>query len=272
MDETSTMHRPKLSPFRLSLKIRFMAGFLFIADFLSILLTQQTEMSSAQNQYNLGAYQPSAATLGLSRYIVRFIADRPCVSAFMIANTTSKQRNYQLLTCVKLHFGGMTNKNCKDIAPSVSIESFFHRGGSDHMITYGSGFAIVSVRSQLILGNEDDMLLLFDTIDDDQFTAVKYIHRLTFQAAAEWLCRRQGVGNEKWCSTQRAGEPKFTSTTKTKEIKIWAGRSGNVIENHTGLISTFENVNFPKSRGSFKSAVRSLISSELIQEEIGPGA
>lgn len=272
MRPTSIMSGPKLSPFRLSLKILFFTLLLFIADFLSIFYTQQTEMSSGLHEYNLRAYQPSAAPLGQSRYIRRLVAERPCVSPFIITNSTSKDRNYQLLTCVKLEFGGTANANDNDLAQNISIESFFHRGGSDHIITYGSGFATVSVRAQVILSkaNGGARRLLFLTADDDQFTSVKYMHRLTFHAAAEWVCRRDGVANENWCNTQRAGEPQSSSTTKTKEIELWAGKTDKVIENQTGLVSTFENINFPNSTKGFNSGVRWLISSGFVQEVIGP--
>lgn len=268
---TSTISGPKLSPFRLSLKILFFTLLLFIADFLSIFYTQQTEMSSGSHEYNLRAYQPSAATLGQSRYIRRLVSERPCVSPFIITNSTSKDRNYQLLTCVKLDFEGTPNANNKDVAQNVSIESFFHRGGSDHMITYGSGFVTVSVRAQVILSKAEGgaRRLLFVTNDDEQFTLVKYIHRLTFHAAAEWVCRRDSAANENWCNTQRAEEPQFASTTKTKEIQLWTGKTDEVIENHMGLVSTFQNINFPNSTKGFNSGVRWLISNGFVQEEIG---
>lgn len=266
-----TCHGPKLSPLRLSLKLLLFTIILFIADFLSIFFTQQNKISSGLHEYNLRAYQPSAATLGLSRLISRLVTDRPCVSPIIVTDSSSKIRNYQLLTCVKRNFGGVMNKNRRDISENVTIESFFHRGGSDHMITYGTGFASVSVRAQVLLSNYDHRRLLFLTIDDDQFTSIKYIHRLTFHAAAEWLCRRHGAANEKWCSTQKIGEPQFTSSTSTREIRLWLdGKSNYVVENHTGLISIFENVSFPMSRKSFNIGVRYLVSSGFVQEEIGP--
>lgn len=259
---------------RLSVNILFFTSLLFFADFLSIFYTQQSALMSDADQFNLVAYHPAAATLGQSKYIRRLVGDRPCVSPFMISTDTQRVRNYQLITCVKLSFGYATpgerttkvetttsaaaavaamkggdgddvddevgKSDDAGVARTVVIESFFHRGGADHNITYGGGvgggirFVTVSVRAQIVVSKASGGArhILFRRVPGDYFVddddvnngtstyttnttnttnsksssfypLTAHIHRLVLHGAAEWVCRKHGARHIVWCATQR---------------------------------------------------------------------
>lgn len=271
-------HRPRHLTIRLVRKIvviLFITGLLFGAEFLSIFATQQVEKFSAIHQYNLRAYQPSATVLGLARTIRRVFRERPCTAPFIVSNSTTQRRNYQLITCFVITAGGRTNEDEHDTAQNVSIESFYHPGGSDHTIRYGEGFVNVTVRVHVIIGvsNGGARRLLFTNIDDEESSSARYIHRLTMHAAADWVCRMHLALYEDWCVLRRQnGEPSLKSSEIRRNILMWTHQNEQVIKVRTGIVSSFENINIPNSTFAFNSGLRWLMSCGYVEEERGPGS
>lgn len=256
-----------------SLYVLFFAAILFISDVLAVVFTQQAPHFSSDLQYNIRAFHPSSpASEGLSRYVRRLAGDRPCASPFLITNST-QIRNYHLLACILIQFGGTVNPGPYDQSKDVSIESFYHRGGSDHKIYFGNGFLTVSVRAQIILDKNDGgaRRLLFTSLDDKSFSHARYIHEVTVANAKDWVCKKEKPPYEEWCNNNSSAIQAIETEQVNQTIYLWRGKSDSIFENATGIKSTFSGINLFNATGAFNSGVRSLISSSYAREVTGEG-
>lgn len=248
---------------------------LFTTDVLAVVFTQQSPQQSSSRQYNLLAFHPSSlSNENLSRYIRRLTGDRPCASPIIVSNSKTQTRRYHLISCGTIQFGGTENPGGYDESENVSIESFYHRGGSDHKIYYGAGFLTVSVRVHVVLDENDGGVrrLLFQSLDDASFSHAQYLQELAVKSAKDWLCKREGPVYNDWCK-RASKQTKATSTNLvTQNIYLWQGRTAPVYGNVTGILSVFNGIDILNATGAFNSGLRALLTSSYVKEVVGMGA
>lgn len=254
------------SPALISAVVLMVLILLFAADVLIVVITQPRSTVSGKDQFNIRAVQPITTKDDLAKYIRRLAGERVCVTPIMNNGSDTQTRRYLINACLQV------DRNILDPLPTfdsgpVSFTSFFHRGGSDHNISYPAGSFKISIRVQALLDTTrgGPRRLLFDTRDDATLSHARYLHTLSMYRAKQYVCSKKD--GKKWCNTMAVAETKAKRWRIVgQDIKLWRGKEGDEIERARGVESVFDEQGMPLVSRSINSAVRVLIASAGVEE------
>lgn len=254
--------RPEFST-ALSVTVLVFAVVIFAIDVLVVALTQPKPQQSEMGQYNLRAVQPVFTESGISSYISRMALDRPCVSPFM--SNGSQTRRFQVQSCVYFSYKKDLFTR-SSITENVTIESYFHRGGFDHNISFPPAWIAVTTRVDVLLSEEDggSRHLLFDVLDNGSFKHTRYMHNLVMYYAKEKLCRGDTV-YEEFCANASAETDGTVWSSRKKKVHLWEDKYEDVI----GVVSEFRNVNMPAPYWNLRSGSKVFLPGAAIFEISG---
>lgn len=240
---------------------------LLVAEVVAVLITQPLTVETSETQYNLQGVQPMGASIGVSKYVLRRVREGVCTVPVM--GSSRQNRNFLIKTCFIIT-EEMTLQSVRDLSSTISVGSWYHSGGSDHRVMFDQVSVLnISIRSELFpkIGSTDlPRRITYKSLDNAQMDHARYIHRRFIHATAEWSCNQQY--SERTCS-QVVDELKESSKKQEERIYKWKGHKGDIHENVTGLVSTFETkINAPY--WAIMDGVRELITSGGIHETKGP--
>lgn len=239
---------------------------LFVAEVVAVLVTQPLTINSTKDQYNVQGIQPLGTPMGVSKFVLRRILENVCVTPIM--RPLRQNRNFLVRSCFIVR-EEIALSSPEDLSDTIIVKSWFHSAGSDHNITFGPGSTNISIRSEIFTNtgiNDISRRITYRLIDNSEMEHAKYIHRRLIHATIEWSCNQNF---SKFTCFQLVDELKGNTRTETREILKWQGRNGPVLENVTGLVSTFEiRINSPY--WAVRAGMRDLVTSGGIEETRGP--
>lgn len=248
----------------------FIAVLLFAAEVIAIILTQPATTMSTSSQYNLKGVQPAGTHSGMSKFIRRTSSERGCVPPFMVPQ--KQKRNFDLSACFKLSSLSV-HADPEDVSDVIEIGSWFHRGGSDHNITFGDAFYIVQVRAEIFtntdISSESNEVqawkILFENRDTENLDHALYVQRRFIYAAVEWSCNQDF--SEKACP-EIVDDFDEQSEKVKRVIKLWRGKEEDVSEEVMGRVTRYRvRINAPFT--AVNSGIRELMTSAAIEEVAG---
>ena len=275
IDQFSRFRPIHFAPREPTFRFRYLFAFFVTAaivaiDVVFVLLTQQRIAHSTQNQYNIVAFQPVGTTRGRSKFIRRLAGDRQCMTPLML--DAKQRRNYAISACIRTASKEPSERYARE-TDHVAIRSWYHRGGSDHNITFGDGWHSVSVRAYLYVESDDEggKHVLFNTSADmaDAF----YVQEVVMYGAMEWACNERENGPDALQSCEevvRSLEIKRRDTVG-KDIVLWRGKKKDVVERVTGTVTRFE-VSLKDPFRAINSGLRALFTSGAMYEVEGSGS
>lgn len=238
---------------------------LFVVEVLAVVLTQPQEVNSSHDQYNVRAFQPAGTTRGMTKFVRRTMGLRGCVSPIMTPRD-GPRRNFLIHSCTDFDDGGAEERfSDEDIVREISVKSFYHKGGCDHFIEYGSETYNVSVRSELFLATDGDgaWRIMYENRDDEELSHALYLQMRFIYAAIEYSCNSDF--SQQGCA-EAAEQLETVESKKVEEsIRLWRGSEDDVFVNATGLLTRFRTqINSPFN--ATNNAVRELAVSGIIEE------
>lgn len=243
---------------------------LFFAEVVAVVLTQPIMVKSEKHEYNLKGIQPTGTTRGVARFVRRVAGDRTCVSPIM---TEVKQpRNFVLGSCSLLETSEAPAEEAEDedVSDKIEVGSWYHFGGSDHSITFGSGFFNLRLRADIFLDAKDggSRRIFFENRDNEDLDHSRYLHERFIYSSLEWTCNKPY--SEKTCEELVKELQQDKGQKKIEEIVLWQQKTkGPLKENVTGLVTTFR-VGMNAPWRAMNSGIRELYASGVIEEVAGP--
>lgn len=260
------------NPVTISAIVLVFLTLIFTADVVIVVLTQSSSTSSGAMDYNIRGVQPIATSRGLGSYIGRLRTDRKCISPVLTNGTKTQSRKYVLNVCVQYERKNWIKvvKERVDRGP-VNMTSFFHHGGSDHNISHAGGWMTFSLRVQLLLEGvrSSSRRVLFDVVDDANFSHTRYIHSLVMHYGKVYACGK-GRGSL-WCPTAKPTTQPASWRIVEQNITLWGTRTGPEIIKARGVKSTFEEGMPSIVAHAMVTASAVLGATSIIVETTGPG-
>lgn len=243
---------------------------LFVADVVSVLLTQPKRVRSSKHGFNVKGVQPIGLSRDFARALRRETENFGCVSG--LAEQAETRRLFLVTGCVGYKFVRVLD-GAEDEVREVRVRTFWHRAGSDHRIWFGEGSYNVTVRG--FMGSEGDGMagrhILFETRDDANMSQAGYLHRVFGLVGLEYVCNRsRDLGRGRSCE-EFAEEMRVVKVRRVRErVKLWRGAQGDVGEEVEGLESVIGLRLYAPFR-AVHSAVRVLVTTGMVEEVEGRG-
>lgn len=235
------------------------AVFIFAMEVVTIILTQSNTTFSTKHQYNLQGLQPIGTTSGKSRFNRRRVGDqRGCVTPNILKQ--KQTRHFLVAGCVH-HSSNPRLTEDIDVSDYIDISSFYHRGGSDHNVSFGEGWHAVSIRARLFVNGNAKYIFFNSGVPRD---SILYIQKLVIYAAMEWSCNWQSQYNS--CESLVSQLSIISSEPREEKITLWKGsRKGIVTTMAKGLVTRFS-VPMHSPYYSLNAGIHPLFSSSAIIE------
>lgn len=273
-------HKNLLTESRESSKRRMLTGVtvlliavsLMAADVFAVYLTQPSkEGSYRHHQYNLRGVQPIASDHGVSKWVNRLSRERTCVTP---AFTEGEQRRKFVLSVCFMFSFHREHDSFDDTIDEVNVTSFYHTGGSDHIVQFGQANITLMTRT-LIYVNDNNHLkreafvdrINFATNDTENLDFSKYTHELFIYSAMEFNCNQEN-------KVHTCAELVNTVTRKheivEKDIFLWQGRKKDEYRTVKGVRSTYK-VSMNNPFETFDKGIAALTTTSAIVEGKGSG-
>lgn len=246
---------------------------LMAADVFAVYLTQPSNVYSwKENQYNLRGIQPIGTDQGITRWVTRLSRDRSCVTPTF--SDSGQKREFSLSPCIMYDFKEAHTK-VTDTIDEITVRSFFHRGGSDHRVTFGD--AAISIRKRTYLyvagnNNRDAFAkrLTFETKETEDLAYTKHLHALFIYSVLEVNCNEEEATVS--CKERveqlnaRGGEHEIVE----EEITFWRSRKKDATAVIRGVESRYR-ISLDNPFTSVDNAINALVVTSAIREVRGPG-
>lgn len=245
---------------------------LMAADVFAVYLTQPSKEGSYRPyQYNLRGIQPIASDHGVSKWVNRLSRERTCVTP---AFTEGEQERKFVLSACFMFNSHREHDSFNETIDEVSVTSFYHVGGSDHIVQFGKANITLMTRT-LIYVNDNKRLnreafvdrINFVTNDTSNQDFTKYIHELFIYSAMEFNCNQEN-------KTRTCGEL-VNSVNRTHDIVetdvfLWKGREVDVYRSIKGVRSTYS-VSMNNPYETYDKGIAALTTTSAIIEVEGAG-
>lgn len=259
-----TNHKIQSHPFLTSVLVLTIATGLLAADVFVVYLTQPRTVFSTKSQYNLRATQPAFTDQGFTRYVRRLSRDRPCLTPVFV-NAVQK-REYTLSVCVISDIVENHGNTGVYVGP-LSISSWFHRGGSDHEVKFGTSRLYFRQNAMVYASGAETRRLLFKTVDPD-LTLTRFLHELVIYNILEVSCtEKQSLLT---CAQIVGKLIKLGQEDIESEVEVWRARKGARLERVRGVRSRY-NVTLVIPWKSVDNGVSPLTSTAVVEEVHGDG-
>lgn len=247
---------------------------IFVCDVIAVIVTQQTEIHSSENEFNLQGVHPAGTTRGNAKFIKRTALERGCVSPVILR--ARRQRNFIILACFSVEKKEALTKE-EDMIEEITIGSWYHRGGFDHNITFEDASIHLHMRALMFPSvkiydeehqkqNESARRIMFESRDTPDMDHALYVQQRFMYAAMERNCNDY---NDTVDCRQILNEITFSSRNVTSNITLWSTKSGRyAYETATGLETKFR-VPIVDPFGTIDGALGDLVTSAVIQEKNG---
>ncbi|CAN8073507.1 unnamed protein product [Agarophyton chilense] len=240
------------------------ASLIFLVDMGAVVLTQPKQYSSKAYNYNLKGIHPIGSDLGRGKFLRRNAMERPCVTPVFLRSNPS--RNFSLSVCHTLKLK-KAHSRVRDSVSFVKIGSWFHKGGSNHQITFGNASIKITTRAFLYGAEGGTRRLLFPNLYQNYMSFTHYLHQVLVYTILEENCNNK----DSMESCENAVTEHRTEANPVKKvINLWMTRNGRATEDVQGLETTLRfTINTRPWLTVFKS-IGPLMTAELIEEVEGP--
>lgn len=245
------------------------------AEVLVVFLTQPITLFSRDMQYNLMGLQPAGTALRTAIQIDGFTKKRRCITPSMINSTQS--REYIINACIVRDFDKRLDSE-DDVATSITVGSWYHEAGSDHIIHFTDGNRrgshTLQTRATIMKGATGESLAIRFQVNDGNKTFTNYLQKYMIYTAIQWNCKQE---YEQRSCLQILGElRRAKSELEQRPVDLWdmvvstarQNRSIPVTQNVTGVVTTFR-VNLRRPFKAIEQALHVFVTSSVIQEMEG---
>ncbi|KAI0561025.1 hypothetical protein FGB62_94g070 [Gracilaria domingensis] len=241
-----------------------LAILIFVLDMGAVILTQPNQYKSSQYAYNLRGSHPIGTALGLGKFLRRNVMERPCVTP--VFSASNPFRNYSLSACHTLNLV-KAHKKVTDSVSSVKIGSWFHKGGSDHLVSFGNASIEIKTRAVIYGAEGGTRRVLFPILHENYIGFTQYLHQVVIYSILEESCNAKH--NTRTCE-ELIAEHRSVGAPVTKTIALWTTRTGKVKKEVHGLETTLT-VGISKPWITVFKTIGPLMTAELIEEVHGRG-
>lgn len=245
---------------------------LIAAEVLAVYITQPFKVYASASRYNLRGVQPVLTTDSAAVEVDVLTEKKRCVSPMMPGSNHS--RDYSLFACVnRARDTALSRENHR--STYVQLESWFHKAGSDHYITYGNdrgnGTHEISTRASIMqsaLGINSG--LMFEVNQTLLAQHARFLHARAVQVAVEKQCDTYPSPDCQKNILDKCSVGKATARKKTItlwEVKEDTGVQVPVTESVEGIVSRFQ-VELRAPGTVLAEAFRIFASSAAIEEVV----
>ncbi|CAN8069618.1 unnamed protein product [Agarophyton chilense] len=240
---------------------------IFLLDGSLIILTQPNQYPSEQYEYNLLGSHPIGADDGLGKFLRRNARERPCITP--VFYESNPIRNYSLSTCHTFDLRE-AHQQAEDSVNYVKIGSWFHKGGSDHHISFGNASIKIKARAIIYGAEGGTWRLLFPILYNNHIRITHYLHQRVIGKILKDSCRAER--SPRSCSELIVGH-RIDLKLVTKEILLWVPRNRGINrKEHVRGLETTVRAGIKQPWETVFQSLGPLMTTELIQEVKGPSS
>lgn len=247
-----------------SVTILAIAVGLMAADVFAVYLTQPFVAKSRNFEYNLHGFTPTFTNQGLGRLIRRLSRDRPCVTPIFVDEV--QQRDFSVSACVTYNISQNDFNDDGPYTGDVKVGSWFHRGGSDHLVEFSRSSLEIKTRTVLYASANNTKRLLYEVIEAPDFRFSRFLHQIFILNAMEVSCNPGGKGDPQICETLVNSSGVISEGPSVRDINLWRSRNGPLIESVQGYETRFRVVNLDRPWASIDNGISPLTSTASVDE------
>lgn len=255
-----------------SLLILVLALSLLAAEVLVVFLTQPITVFSRGTQYNLRAVQPAGTALRTATRIDGFTKKRRCITPSMTNSTQSRQ--YIINACIVREFERQLDSD-SDVATTITVGSWFHEAGSDHVISFTDGTRrgshCIKTRATIMKGGTGETMGIRFQVKDDNRTYTNYLQTYMMYTALQWNCNQsfEKRSCKQMANEMKRGKPRLVR----RSVDLWdmvistarQNRSVPVTQSAMGVVTKFH-VKLRRPFKAIEEALHVFVTSSVIEE------
>jgi len=249
-----------------SLVMLTVAAIVFAADVLAVYVTLPHKFTSSRSNFNVRGVQPITTAYRTASKVRYLAEERPCIAPK--ERFPTQRRHFRITTCTT--YG--TNESRAEgqfSYETITLNSWYHKGGNDHNISVGGGWHSVMVRAMIFLDDgASTMKRILFRESEIWMNATRYLHELTMYTAMQQSCNHRA--SEVDCLQLVEQLIFVNSTLQSKKIRLWSTSERDVFVDAVGLVSTYR-IRLVEPYKTMGFAKQSLVASSAVLEVKGEG-